>query len=67
MKATYIRLLQQNLIAEGFRPGPVDGVLGDKTYAAAEKALKKRVTRAPALVAVLGGRRLGEPGPHKEL
>ena len=47
MKATYIRLLQQSLIDEGFRSGPVDGVLGDKTYAAAEKALKKRITSLP--------------------
>src|SRR5512136_3115112 len=48
MKTTYIRLLQQSLINEGFRPGPVDGMLGDKTYAAAEKALKKRTTSLPA-------------------
>jgi hypothetical protein len=41
MKISQIRLLQQSLITEGFRPGPVDGALGDKTYAALEKALKK--------------------------
>ncbi len=48
MKAAHIRLVQQSLIAEGFRPGAVDGALGDKTYSAVEKALKKRASILPA-------------------
>lgn len=48
MKTSEIRLLQQSLVTEGFRPGPVDGALGDKTYAAVEKALKKRSGILPA-------------------
>jgi hypothetical protein len=47
MKAEEIQLLQKNLIGEGFRIGPVDGVPGEKTYAAVEKALKKRVAGLP--------------------
>lgn len=47
MKASYIRLLQQSLITKGYMPGPVDGVFGNKTYAAVEKALKKCITSLP--------------------
>ncbi len=47
MKTAYIRLVQHSLIAEGFRPGPVDGILGDKTGAAVDKALKKRTASLP--------------------
>ncbi len=48
MKAAEIRLIQKSLILEGIRPGPADGALGEKTYSAVGKALKKRVGSLPA-------------------
>ncbi len=42
MNVAQIRLLQQLLKHEGLDPGPVDGKLGAKTYAAATAALTQR-------------------------
>lgn len=47
MKTAEIRFIQKSLLSEGLRPGPVDGTLGDKTYTAVEKALKKRLASLP--------------------
>ena len=47
MKAAEARLIQKSLVSEGFRPGPVDGTLGGRTYSAVEKALKKRAASLP--------------------
>jgi peptidoglycan hydrolase-like protein with peptidoglycan-binding domain len=40
-------MIQQRLINEGFKPGTIDGQLGDNTYRAVSDALKKRNALLP--------------------
>ena len=42
MKTAVVRMIQQSLINEGFKPGTVDGQLGDNSYKAVNAALTKR-------------------------
>lgn len=48
MKTALIRIIQQSLINEGFKPGSVDGQLGDNSYRAVNSALAKRTALLPA-------------------
>ncbi|MFZ4856221.1 MAG: peptidoglycan-binding domain-containing protein [Desulfuromonadaceae bacterium] len=47
MKTAVVRLIQQSLINEGFKPGTVDGRLGDNSYLAVNAALTKRKAGLP--------------------
>jgi hypothetical protein len=47
MESAAVRLIQNRLIAEGFKPGSIDGRLGPNTYAALEKALSTRKEKLP--------------------
>jgi len=48
MKTAVVKVIQQSLINEGFKPGTVDGQLGDNTYRAVIAALGKRNADLPA-------------------
>jgi len=49
MKAAAVRVIQQNLIHEGFAPGAVDGMPGPVTYGAVAAALLTRQEQLPPL------------------
>lgn len=47
MQTATIRLIQEQLVAEGLAPGATDGKLGQHTYTAVEKALQARAAKLP--------------------
>ena len=47
MKTAVVRAIQQTLVNEGFKPGTVDGRLGDNSYRAINEALTKRKEGLP--------------------